>query len=120
MLAHSPKDTYRWLIPAFGGCILIAMGSALAIDQLGYPLPYRWAFLILLLPAASAIWDSFRIARTLGWRSIQPLSRLIAGAMFALVGVLLSLRMNTGLILPVLTVALGAATIVRAILSRLN
>jgi hypothetical protein len=40
--------------------------------------------------------------------------------MFALVGVLLSLRMNTGLILPVLTVALGAATIVRAILSRLN
>jgi hypothetical protein len=120
VLAHNPKPAYTWLVPAFGGCVLIAMGGALAIDQLGYPLPYRWAFFILLLPAASAIWDSFRIARIAGWRSIQPLSRLIAGAVFGLVGVLLSLRLNTGLILPVLTVALGAATVVRAILSRLH
>jgi hypothetical protein len=120
VLAHSLKDTHRWLITAFGGCVLIAMGSALMIDQLGYPLPYRWAFLILLLPAASAIWDGFRIARLLGWHSIQPLSRLIAGVVFALVGVLLSLRLNTGLILPALTVALGATTVVRAILGRVR
>jgi hypothetical protein len=100
--------------------VLIVLGSALAIDQLGYPLPYRWVFLILLLPAASAIWDGFRAARITGWRSIQPLSRLIAGALFALVGVLLSLRLNTGLILPVLTILLGVATIARAILSRLH
>ncbi len=120
MLAHSPKHAYRWLISALGGCVLIVLGSALAIDQLGYPLPYRWVFLILLLPAASAIWDSFRAARIMGWRSIQPLSRLIAGAVFALMGILLSLRLNTGLILPALTMALGAATVVRAILNRLG
>ena len=120
MLAHSSKDAYRWLISAFGGCVLIALGAALAIDQLGYPLPYRWIFLILLLPAASAIWDSVRVARILGWRSIQPLSRLIAGAIFALAGVLLSLRLNTGLILPGLTILLGVATVVRAVLNRID
>jgi len=120
VLAHTPKHAYRWLISAFGGCVLIALGAALAIDQLGYPLPYRWMFLILLLPAASAIWDSVRVARIIGWRSIQPLSRLIAGAIFALVGILLSLGLNTGLILPALTILLGLATIFRAVLNRID
>lgn len=119
MLAHSPKDGGRWLISAIGGFVLVVLGTALAIDQLGYPLPYRWIFLILVLPAASAILDSFRLARVVGWRNIQPLSRMIAGAMFALIGILLSLRLNTGLILPALTVALGIATVVRAVINRL-
>jgi hypothetical protein len=66
MHAHSSKDAHGWLVSAFGGCVLIGLGSALAIDQLGYTLPYRWVFLILTVPAANAIWDSFRIARIVG------------------------------------------------------
>lgn len=120
MHVHRPQDGYRWLVSTVGGMLLVVVGSALVIDQLGYALPYRWLFLILLVPASGAIADSVRIARVLGWRSIQPLARLIVGAFFALIGILMSLRLNTGLILPALIVGLGAATIVRAVLGRLS
>ncbi|WP_156408717.1 hypothetical protein [Rhizobium sp. Root708] len=87
----------------------------MALDQLGYTLPCRGFFMILLVPASSAILDSARLARILGWQNVQTLSRLIAGAVFALIGILMSLRMNTGLILPALVIALGVATMVRSV-----
>lgn len=100
--------------------MLLVIGSALLIDQLGYRLPYRWLFLILLIPACTAIADGLRTARLIGWRSLQALSRLIAGTLFALIGMLLFLRLDTGLILSGLLMALGMATIVRAILGGLS
>ncbi len=118
MLAPSPKGGRRWMLSAFGGLVLFGVGGALAMDQLGYALPYRWLFLILLLPASSAMIDSFRLARALGWQNVQPLSRAIAGAVFALIAILMSLRLNTGLILPALIMALGVATVVRAIVGK--
>jgi hypothetical protein len=118
MLAHNSGQDHRWLISAIGGLCLIGLGAALALDQLGYVLPYRWLFLILLIPAVGMILDSFRLAKNFGWRDIRPLSRLITGVIFVLISVLMSLRLNTGLIFPVLIVALGAATLVRAVLGR--
>lgn len=118
MHAHSPGRGYRWLISAIGGLCLIGLGVALTIDQLGYVLPCRWLFLLLLVPAIGAMRDSFRLATKVGWQSIQPLSRLITGAIFALISILMSLRLNTGLILPALIVALGIATLVRALVGK--
>ena len=115
MLAPSPKEGGRWLISVFGGLVLFGVGIALALDQLGYALPYRGFFMILLVPASTAMLDSARLARIVGWLNIQTLSRLIAGVVFALIGVLMSLRLNTGLILPALIIALGVATMVRAV-----
>ncbi|QFY63818.1 hypothetical protein FZ934_26760 (plasmid) [Rhizobium grahamii] len=63
----------------------------------------------------NAILDSARLARIVGWLNIQTPARLIAGVVFALIGVLMSLRLNTGVILPALIIALGVATMVRAV-----
>lgn len=119
MPAHNPYRSYRWMVTAIGGCFLIMLGSALAVDQLGYDLPYRWLFLILLAPAASAILSSLRAAKVLGWRHIQPLSRFVTGVIFAIIGILMALRLNTGLILPALIIALGLVTTMRAVVGRL-
>lgn len=116
--ADSRKHRNQWVISAIGGGVLVAVGGALLIDQLGYGVPYRWVFLVLLVPAAMAITDSFRLASVMGWRSIQPLSRFIAGALFAVIAILMFFKLDTGLILPALIMALGAATIVRALLGR--
>jgi hypothetical protein len=97
---------------------LLVIGFALLIDQLGYVLPYRWMFLILLVPASIAVADGVRVAKVVGWHRVQPLSRLIVGLVFALIGILVFLRMNTGLILPVLMIAIGAATAARAVAGR--
>jgi hypothetical protein len=97
--------------------VIVVLGSVLAIAQLADPLPYRWTFLILVLPAAGVILDRFRLARIVSLGSTQPLPRLIAGAVFALIGIPLPLRLNTSLILPALTVILGAATVVRALVN---
>jgi hypothetical protein len=107
-----------WAASAIGGVMLLLVGSALLADQLGFAMPYRWPFLILLLPAGVAMFDSVRIAGFLGWRSVQPLARLAAGALFAAISILLFLHLDTGMILPGLIMALGLATIVRAMTSR--
>lgn len=98
--------------------MLLLVGGALLADQLGYAMPYRWMFLGLLVPAAAAIADAMRIAGSLGWRHVQPLSRLIAGMLFAAIGVLMFLELNTGIILPALIMALGGATLMRALLKK--
>jgi hypothetical protein len=103
---------------ALGGCFLVILGTILALDQLGYTVPYRWLFLALLAPASSAIVDSFRVARVIGWRHVLPISRLVSGIIFGLIGILMSLRLNTGLILPALIVALGVVTVVRAVFGK--
>jgi uncharacterized membrane protein len=118
MLAYNSGHHHRWLISAIGGLCLIGLGAALALDQLGYVLPYRWLFLILLIPAVGMILDGFRLAKNFGWRTIQPLARFITGVIFGLISVLLSMKLNTGLILPALIVALGIATVVRALAGR--
>ncbi len=115
MRAEERKPGHSWVASVVGGVMLVLIGSAVLMDQLGYLLPYRWVFLILLIPASSAIVDGLRIARIAGWQSIQALSRLIAGILFALIGMLMFLRLNTGLILPALIMALGVGTIARAL-----
>ncbi|WP_203437425.1 hypothetical protein [Rhizobium sp. BG6] len=118
MLAHSPRG-HRWVITAIGGCFLVILGTVLAVDQLGYAVPYRGLFLVLLAPAISAIVDSVRVANVVGWRHVLPISRFVTGVIFGLIGILMSLRLNTGLILPALIVALGIVTIVRAFFGRI-
>ena len=113
MLIHNPRSR-RWMVTAIGGVFLVALGSVLAVDQLGYAVPYRWIFLILLVPATRSIADSFRLARSIGWRHVLPISRFVTGLIFALIGILMSLTLNTGLILPGLIIALGVVTIIRA------
>jgi hypothetical protein len=98
--------------------MLLLVGGALLADQLGYVVPHRWAFLVLLVPAAAAIADGIRLAGALGWRNIHPISRLIAGTLFAAIGMLMFLGLNTGLILPALIMVLGAAGLARALLHR--
>lgn len=115
---HSARPHYHRLIPAIGGAMLILVGAALLADQLGFAVPHRWMFLILLVPAAAAITDGFRIAAILSWRDVRPISRLIAGALFAAIGTLMFLGLNTGIILPALIISLGAGTIGRALLNR--
>jgi hypothetical protein len=104
----------RWLIPVVGGLVLTTVGAALLADRLGYHLPHRWAFLVLLAPAAAAIVDGVRLAQHSGWLSVAVISRLVAAALFTAIAVLLFLELDTGVILPVLIVALGLGTIVRA------
>lgn len=111
---HSPRS-HRWIITATGGLFLIALGGVLVVDQLGYMVPYRWLFLVLLVPAISVIVDSFRLAGSIGWRHVLPISRFVTGVIFGLIGILMALRLNTGLILPGLIVALGIITIIRAL-----
>ncbi|QFY63398.1 hypothetical protein FZ934_24330 (plasmid) [Rhizobium grahamii] len=107
------------MITAIGGCFLVILGTVLAVDQLGYAVPYRGLFLVLLAPAISAIVDSVRVANVVGWRHVLPISRFVTGVIFGLIGILMSLRLNTGLILPALIVALGIVTIVRAFFGRI-
>ncbi|MGV3491999.1 MAG: hypothetical protein ACO1OG_11825 [Devosia sp.] len=119
-MTTGPNRQPQWarFVPVVGGAVLLAIGAALLADQLGYALPYRWPFLLLLVPAAAAIADGVRLAGLFGWRSIAALSRLVAGALFAAIGGLLFLRLDTGLILPVLIIVLGVATIVRSLINR--
>lgn len=118
----SIQDRGKWrraiLFPIMGGAILTIVGCALLADQLGYILAYRWVFLVLLVPAAAAIADGVRIAAILGWRNVQAISRLIAGVLFAAIGMLMFLELNTGVILPALIITLGAATVIRTLSSR--
>ncbi|MDM9646357.1 hypothetical protein [Rhizobium sp. S163] len=109
----------RWIATAVGGLFLIALGIVLGADQLGYVLPYRWASLILLVPAFSAITDGVRIAGGAGWRSVAASTRFVTGAIFATIGISLALRLNTGLILPGLIVGLGIVTTMRALSGKL-
>ena len=118
MVPHPLPDRRPALVPALGGAILLLVGAALLADQLGYVVPYRWAFLVLLVPAAAAIADAARTSAVLGWWHVQPLSRLVAGLLFAAIGMLMYLELNTGVILPTLIVCLGAGTLVRTLLSR--
>lgn len=106
------------LVPIIGGAMLTAVGAALLADQLGFVLYYRWLFLILLVPAAAAIADGIRVAGLLGWRNLHAISRLIAGMLFAAIGMLMFLELNTGVILPALIVLLGAGTVARALFNR--
>ncbi|MEI9900649.1 MAG: hypothetical protein WDN31_11605 [Hyphomicrobium sp.] len=78
-------------------------------DELGYELPNRWLALILLVPAAFALFDGVRIALRRGRPDIQSLARGIVGILFAAIGVLLAFKINTGFLLPILIMALGAA-----------
>ncbi|KFL32423.1 hypothetical protein JP75_02370 [Devosia riboflavina] len=98
--------------------MLTIIGSALLADQLGYILPYRWAFLVLLIPAAAAIADGIRTATTLGWRNVHALARMIAGGLFAAIGMLMFFHLNTGIILPAVIMTLGAGTVARALITR--
>jgi hypothetical protein len=100
------------MVSVIGGAMLVLVGCALLIDRLGYPLTHRWLFLILLVPASIAIVDGLRMVRSAGWRSVQALSRLIAGILFALIGMLMFLRLDT--VLPALIMALGIVTVARA------
>lgn len=106
------------LVPSIGGVTLTVIGMALLADQLGYALPHRWMFLLLLAPAAAALADGVRVAGMFGWRNVHALSRIIAGILFAAIGMLMFLKLNTGVILPALIMMLGGATIVRALLNR--
>lgn len=107
-----------WLVPVVGGSALLLIGAALLADELGYAIPFRWAFLILLVPAAVALADGVHVARFHGWRSVATLSRLIAGTLFAAIGIMLVLRLNSGIILPLLIILLGMAAIARAVTRR--
>jgi hypothetical protein len=106
------------LTSLIGGSALVVVGGAMLADQLGYALAYRWVFLVLLLPAAAAIADGVRLSGQLGWRAVPVLSRLIAGALFAAIGTMLVLKLDTGIILPGLAIALGAITIIRTVFGR--
>jgi hypothetical protein len=119
MLVHSPGGGRSLIVCAFGGIFLVALGVALAADQLGYEIPYRWMFLLLILPALGQILDGMRIAGLVGWQNLQPIARITTGFVFGLIGILMSLRLNTGLVLPVLVIALGVATTIRAALGKL-
>lgn len=118
-LGHKAPGLRDWLVPVVGGSALLLVGGALLADQLGYTIPYRWAFLVLLIPAAVAVADSVRIAHFHGWRSVATLSRVIAAALFAAIGVLLFLKLDTGIILPLLIILLGMGTIARALIGRI-
>jgi len=115
---HNGRSRFGSLAPAVGAIVLLLVGGALLADQLGYVLPHRWTFLVLLIPAAAAIADAIRIAGIWGWRNVQPLARLLAGALFAAIGTLMFLGLNTGIILPALIIALGAASLMRTLLRR--
>lgn len=106
------------LVPIIGGAILTLIGSALLADQLGYVLPYRWVFLLLLVPAAAALADGIRTAGAFGWRNVHAMARIIAGVLFAAIGMLMFFELNTGVILPALIMILGAGTVARAFLNR--
>ncbi|MBS7701522.1 hypothetical protein [Chelatococcus sp. YT9] len=73
--------------------------------------------LILLLPAAAAVADSFRLVLQWGRWNIYPVARAITGALFAAIAILLYLRINTGVLLPILMMALGVGAILRALIS---
>lgn len=113
----------RWrrnvLVPIIGGATLTLIGSALLADQLGYAMPYRGVFLLLLVPAAAAIADGIKTAGVLGWRNVHAMARLIAGVLFAAIGMLMFFELDTGIILPALIMTLGAGTMVRAFFSRI-
>lgn len=106
------------LVPVIGGAMLTLVGWALLADQLGFILSHRWIFLLLLVPAAAAIADGIRIAGVLRWSSTLPLSRIAAGALFATIGILMFLGLNTGIILPAMIMILGATTAIRALTNR--
>lgn len=115
-MSIQPRHRRGWLVPTAGGVALLLVGCALLADQLGYTVPHRWLFLVLLVPAAAAIADSIRIAPAWGLLSVPVLSRLIAGILFALIGGLMFLGLNTGIILPGLIMGLGAGTLMRTAL----
>lgn len=98
--------------------MLLLIGSLMLVDELGYTLPYRWVALILLIPAAAAIADGFKLAKLRGLSDVHVLARIIAGALFAAMGIMLYLRIDIGVILPLLIMALGGAALLRALLGR--
>lgn len=106
-----------WQASAVGGVVLIFVGSALLLDQFGYVFPNRWIFLLLLVPGIAAVRDGLQLAGPLGWEDVKVLSRLIAGGLFGVIGVLMFLGLDSGMILPALIVMLGAWTILRALRS---
>ncbi len=112
------RPLLRWFLRVIGGGVLLALGAALLVDQLGYRMPYRWAFLIILLPAAVAIVGGLRGALADGWRNLRSLSRIITGLLFAAIGTFLALGINTGIILPVLIIGLGLGSTAFALLDR--
>lgn len=114
----SLKDRFRsapaWISPIVGGSVLVVIGATMFADELGYRLPHRWMALILLVPATAAIAGSIGQTLKLKRADIHILSRGIAGFLFAAIGILLFLRIGTGALLPILLMALGAASIIRA------
>lgn len=118
MPRHYRKSrSWAWISPLIGGPVLLLIGLAIIADELGYELPNRWIALILLLPAGAAIVDSIRLALRQGRWDLRLLARGIAGSLFAAIAILLYLRISTGVLLPILMMALGLGAILRALLS---
>ncbi|MEZ2126218.1 MULTISPECIES: hypothetical protein [unclassified Sinorhizobium] len=103
-----------WISSIVGGSVLVLIGATMFADELGYQLPHRWMALILLVPAIAAIADSIVLGLRLRRADIPVVSRGIVGVLFGAIGILLFLRISTGVLLPILIVALGAGAIVRA------
>ena len=104
-----------WIARPLGGLVLVLIGAVMVADQLGYDLPHRWIALILLLPAGVALVDSIRHASVERRWDIPLLARGIAAALFGAIGILLFLGIGTGLLLPILIMALGAGAILRVL-----
>lgn len=108
-------DLHAQIFPLIGGIALLLVGSAMMVDQLGFTIPYRWVFLILLAPGGLSIVDGMRIGRIWGWSDTRVMARIIAGAAFALMAIVMTLGIDPGVIMPALLIALGAGSVLRAL-----
>jgi hypothetical protein len=107
-----------WIRSAIGGAVLLTLGTIVLIDDLGFQLHDRWFALILLVPAGFVIADAWRLVGRTGRIGVDAVARGLVGLVYAAIGILLFLGLETSVVLPSLVIVLGLGAIVRAVLNR--
>ncbi|MDR3474881.1 MAG: hypothetical protein P4M09_24790 [Devosia sp.] len=101
-----------WAGPPLGGLILIILGGALLLQNVGYQLPERWWALLLLVPAVASLVAALRNYRERGGAP-DTIAELVGGAIFTLLALALFFGLDWGVFWPVVLILIGAGVLVR-------
>jgi surface polysaccharide O-acyltransferase-like enzyme len=95
--------------------ILIAIGVLLLLQQFGVTLPSRWWALLLLIPAAAALfaaWRAYSREGTVTFASAAPFAGAVALALLTL-AILADIAVNWAVIGPIALILVGAGMLTR-------
>jgi hypothetical protein len=113
LAARGYRSGSAWI---FGG-ILVIVGIALLLQNLGTQVLGNWRALFILLPAMGAFSTAWKAYQTAGGR-LCAASRgsLITGLIFTTISVMFLLSLDWTLLGPALTILAGIALLINAIL----